>query len=83
MPPTDPASIDAAIQTIRPGDRLRTFYSKEHHANKLEHVRAIVDDAVFVLRMWHPGRGWRYSVETPEYVFVGLQAGVMTVEKGP
>lgn len=82
MPPTDPTAIDEMIESARPGDRLRTVYGKDHPSNKLEHVRGIVD-GYFVLRTWRPGRGWRYSIEPPEYLFVGLRAGTMTIEKGP
>lgn len=44
------------------GDQWRVDFGENHFANKLLHVRAVVDDDYIVVRHWKRGR-WVYEMD--------------------
>jgi hypothetical protein len=48
---------------IRPGRAVRVDYGEGHRANRLLHIRAIVDEEQVVYRRWNRKLGWIYRVD--------------------
>lgn len=62
------------------GDTFRLNYGKGNRANKLIHIRAIVDDEYIVYRYWWRG-DWVYEMTDPTFFSVNITMGVMTNAK--
>lgn len=48
------------------GDKYRVYFGKDHFANRLLRVRAIVDDDYVVVRFWKRKR-WMYELTSIWY----------------
>lgn len=62
------------------GDSFRLKYETNPGANRLIHVRAIVDNEYIVYRYWRHNE-WIYKMTDPTYFEVGLASGHMTKVK--
>lgn len=56
------------------GDRYRIDYGKGNFANKLIHIRAIVDNEYVVYRYWRHLE-WIYKLEDTTFFEVGAESG--------
>lgn len=56
------------------GDKYRVNFGKGHPANKLLHIRSIVDDEYVVYRFWRRGY-WMCKITDPTFFEVGLESG--------
>jgi hypothetical protein len=68
----------SALSRLTPGVVFRK-YDKSNSNYAVCHVRAIIDNDQIVYRVWRPGRGWLYAVESAYFLGLLLANGTMTV----
>lgn len=59
---TDSAAPNAPIFMPLVGESYRLFYADGHTANKVIHIRSVIDDEYVVYRFWGKG-SWVYKLE--------------------
>jgi len=73
-----PTDSDDLLHFIQPGQVWRYFFGKDHRANRVIHIRAVVDRHI-VFRVWKRAR-WIYVMEHVAYFKVGIGSGMLTLK---
>lgn len=59
-------------------DSYRITYGPDNAANKVIHIRSVVDDAYYVYRYWSKkSQAWIYKLETIEFFIILNQSGLI------
>ena len=79
-----PLSLNPAVLAmVRPGAKLRHWRGTagDHPTSEVWHVRAVVDDNRVVYRVWYPGRGWRYFLDSMVAFHLAYEGGALEAAK--
>ena len=63
-----------ALELLIPRKVFR-MYKKPHPRYVVCHIRAVVDEDYLVYRVWRPGRGWVYRMDSLYYFGLLIQDG--------
>lgn len=74
----------AVLAMVQPGAKLRHWRGTltDHPTSEVWHVRAVVDGDHVVCRVWRPGRGWSYFLESLYALHLAYEGGALEVAKG-
>jgi len=62
------------VDQLKPGMRVSLFFGENNVNNKTVHIRAIVDDEVFVICQWSSRKGcYQYSCEDRSFYAMCLK----------
>ena len=69
-------------ELLNPGKTIRFFYGKGKPANKVCHIREIVDGDYVVFRSWsRVSQSWNYDIKHWMYFQIPFDSGNLTGDK--
>jgi len=72
---------DNTLKSLVVGAKVRVFYGEDNLHNEIRHIRAIVDDAYIVYKVWGPRKKrWLYHIKWWYGFYLSIEDGVMTIE---